>query len=105
MHQYLKNLLCEWSETTDSERSIQVAASTDCKRYVNKLIDIILPYSNQISIDVIMRNNIEELKIFFTKDNLAKHDEKRYSLRKDLNKTNKKLLQNLKFKLRKYFKP
>jgi len=71
---------------------------------VSTLLDIIKPYDNKISIDVIMRNNIEKLKIFFSKYNHAIHYEKNYSLRKDLNLKNKNLLQIIKFTFRKYFK-
>tara|TARA_B100001146_G_C16142493_1_gene417415 strand:- start:7 stop:708 length:702 start_codon:yes stop_codon:yes gene_type:complete len=71
---------------------------------VSKLKEIILPYDNKLSIDVIMRNNIDRLNIFFTSQKLAKHYEKKYSLRKDLNNPNKSLLMKLKFQLRKYFR-
>ncbi len=71
---------------------------------VNILLDTILPYENKNSIDVIMRNNIEKLKIYFSKYNHATHYEKNYSIRKDLNLQKKNLFQTLKFTFRKYFK-
>ena len=71
---------------------------------VSILLDTILPYDNKISIDVIMRNNIEKLKIYFSKYNHATHYEKNYSIRKDLNLQKKNLFQTLKFTFRKYFK-
>tara|TARA_Y100001970_G_scaffold82097_1_gene103916 strand:+ start:5438 stop:6139 length:702 start_codon:yes stop_codon:yes gene_type:complete len=70
---------------------------------VQKLLNIILPYDNQISLDVILRGNIEELNIFFSKNNLAKHYENKYSPRKDLNKPKKTLFELIKINLRKYF--
>ena len=71
---------------------------------VNILLDTILPYENKNSIDVIMRNNIKKLKIYFSKYNHAIHYEKNYSIRKDLNLQKKNLFQTLKFTFRKYFK-
>ena len=71
---------------------------------VNILLNTILPYENKNSIDVIMRNNIEKLKIYFSKYNHATHYEKNYSIRKDLNLQKKNLFQTLKFTFRKYFK-
>ena len=71
---------------------------------VSTLLEVLKPYDNRISIDVIMRNNIEKLKILFSKYNHAIHYEKNYSLRKDLNLQNKNLLQIIKFTFRKYFK-
>ena len=71
---------------------------------IQTLLDIILPYDNVISMDVVMRNNIEDLKIYLTKYNHAIHYEKNYSPRKDLNLQKKNLFQTIKFSFRKYFK-
>jgi len=68
-----------------------------------QLIDTIIPYDNKRSMDIILRNNINKLNIYFSKKNLAKHAEKRYSPRKDLNNTKKISFQYIKQKLRKYF--
>ena len=51
-----------------------------------------------------MRNNMEELKIYFSKYNHAIHYEKNYSPRKDLNLQKKNLFQMIKFSFRKFFK-
>ena len=71
---------------------------------VQTLLNIILPYDNKNSMDVLMRNNMEDLKIYFSKYNHAIHYEKNYSPRKDLNLQKKNLFQFLKFSFRKYFK-
>ena len=67
------------------------------------LINTIIPYENKHSRDVLLRNNIDKINMYFSKENLAIHAEKRYSPRKDLNNPKKTVLQYIKFKLRKYF--
>ena len=67
------------------------------------LINTIIPYENKNSMDVLLRNNIDKINMYFSKKNLAIHAEKRYSPRKDLNNPKKTLLQYIKFTLRKYF--
>ena len=62
-----------------------------------------IPYDNTISMDVLIRNNIDNLNIFFTKKNLAYHDSKRYSPRKDINTLKKSFAIRLKMRLRKLF--
>ena len=52
--------------------------------------------------DVILRNNINEINMYFTSTKLAMHPEKKYSPRKDFNNKNKSFWKNDKFKLRKY---
>ena len=66
------------------------------------LINYIIPYENKNSMDVILRNNINEISIYFTSTKLAMHPEKKYSPRKDFNNNNKSFWKNVKFKLRKY---
>ena len=66
------------------------------------LINSIIPYENKNSMDVILRNNINEINMYFTSTKLAMHPEKKYSPRKDFNNNNKSFWKNVKFKLRKY---
>ena len=70
---------------------------------VEKLKEVVLPYSNEISLDVILRNNIKKLNIYFSSKKLSTHN-KNYSWRLDLNKPNKSLLLKVKFFLRKHFR-
>tara|TARA_Y100001935_G_scaffold194791_1_gene162862 strand:- start:1292 stop:1993 length:702 start_codon:yes stop_codon:yes gene_type:complete len=92
----------------DSIKKKGVNAGTWCyllnTKNVQTLFDIILPYNNKNSMDVVMRNNMEELKIYFSKYNHAIHYEKNYSPRKDLNLQKKNLFQMIKFSFRKFFK-
>lgn len=66
------------------------------------LINSIIPYENKNSMDVILRNNINEINMYFTSTKLAIHPEKKYSPRKDFNNNKKSFWKNVKFKLRKY---
>ena len=66
------------------------------------LINSITPYENKNSMDVILRNNINDINMYFTNSKLAKHPEKKYSPRKDFNNTKKSFWKNVKIKLRKY---
>ena len=70
---------------------------------INEVKKILIPYDNTISMDVLIRNNIDNLNIFFTKKNLAYHDSKRYSPRKDINSLKKSFALRLKMRLRKLF--
>ena len=66
------------------------------------LINSIIPYENKNSMDVILRNNINDINMYFTNSKLARHPEKKYSPRKDFNNTKKSFWKNVKIKLRKY---
>ena len=66
------------------------------------LLNCITPYENKNSMDVILRNNINDINMYFTNSKLAKHPEKKYSPRKDFNNTKKSFWKNVKIKLRKY---
>ena len=66
------------------------------------LINSITPYENKNSMDVILRNNINDINMYFTNSKLAKHPEKKYSPRKDFNNNKKSFWKNVKIKLRKY---
>ena len=66
------------------------------------LIDQLLPYDNKKSMDVILRENINDLNIFFSKKNLAIHKENKYSPRKDFNLSKKSLFELIKISFRKY---
>ena len=68
----------------------------------NILIDKLLPYDNKKSMDVILRENINDLNIFFSKKNLAIHKENKYSPRKDFNLSKKSLFGLIKISFRKY---
>ncbi|MFL2988598.1 MAG: glycosyltransferase family 25 protein [Candidatus Neomarinimicrobiota bacterium] len=66
------------------------------------LINELTPYENKNSMDVLLRNNIDNLKIFFTKNNLAEHNENKYSPRKDFNLPKKNIFEFIKITIRKY---
>mgnify|MGYP001185464514 FL=1 len=66
------------------------------------LLNSITPYENKNSMDVILRNNINDINMYFTNSKLARHPEKKYSPRKDFNNTKKSFWKNVKIKLRKY---
>ena len=66
------------------------------------LLNSIIPYENKNSMDVILRNNINDINMYFTNSKLARHPEKKYSPRKDFNNTKKSFWKNVKIKLRKY---
>ena len=70
---------------------------------IQNVINILIPYNNKVSMDVIIRSNIDKRNIYFTKQKLAKHYDKKYSPRKDLNKPKKTLFELIKFGFRKYF--
>ena len=71
---------------------------------IQTIIDRLLPYNNKSSIDVILRKHIAELGIYFSAYNHAKHREKAYSPRQDLNnQLQKSIPKTLKFTLRKLF--
>ena len=90
----------------DSLKKRGVNAGTWCyllnTQNADVLIDELIPYENKNSMDVLLRNNINNLKIFFTKDNLAQHNENKYSPRKDLNLSKKTIFESIKITLRKY---
>ncbi len=65
--------------------------------------NILIPYNNKSSMDVIIRENIEKINIFFVKEKLSGHDKNKYSVRKDLNYINQTLFTKIKIKLRKIF--
>ena len=65
--------------------------------------NILIPYNNISSMDVIIRENIEKINIFFVKEKLSGHDKNKYSVRKDLNYINQTLFTKIKIKLRKIF--
>jgi len=65
--------------------------------------NILIPYDNKKSMDVIIRENIEKINIFFLKNKLAYHMKNRYSLRRDLNNINQSIYDKIRFKLKKIF--
>ena len=70
---------------------------------IMKVRNILIPYNNKSSMDVIIRENIEKINIFFIKEKLSGHDKNKYSVRKDLNYINQTLFTKIKIKLRKIF--
>tara|TARA_B100000614_G_scaffold229368_1_gene221710 strand:- start:2353 stop:3072 length:720 start_codon:yes stop_codon:yes gene_type:complete len=65
--------------------------------------NMLIPYDNRKSMDVIIRENIENINMFFLKNKIAYHMKNRYSLRRDLNDINQSFYDKIRFKLKKIF--
>ena len=71
--------------------------------FIKDVRNILIPYNNKVSMDVIIRANIDKINIFFTKEKLAVHDQVRYSVRKDINRPHVSIFKRIITKLNKKF--
>ena len=71
--------------------------------FIGDVKKVLIPYNNKVSMDVIVRSNIDKINIFFTKEKLATHDQIRYSVRKDINRPNVNIFKKIITKLSKKF--